>query len=61
MKNTYDVLIIGSGAAGLALALSLPNDMRVGVLSKVSLTSGSTQYAQGGVSVVLHERDTFDS
>jgi len=30
----YDVLIIGSGAAGLTLALSLPDSMKIAILSK---------------------------
>jgi L-aspartate oxidase len=57
----YDVLIIGSGAAGLSLALRLPDDLRVAVLSKVALSEGSTMYAQGGISAVLHEKDSIES
>lgn len=57
----YDVLIIGSGAAGLTLALSLPENMRIAVLSKEALTEGSTYYAQGGISAVLDESDSFES
>jgi len=49
----YDVLIIGSGGAGLSLALKLADDRRVVVLSKFALTEGSTFYAQGGISAVL--------
>ncbi|WP_138608165.1 FAD-dependent oxidoreductase, partial [Pseudoalteromonas sp. S1609] len=43
-----DVAIIGSGAAGLSLALSLANYCNVTVISKGELTEGSTLYAQGG-------------
>ena len=57
----YDVLIIGSGASGLTLALSLPESMNVAVLSKEVLTEGSTLYAQGGISAVLDKSDSFDS
>jgi len=57
----HDVLIIGSGAAGLTLALSLPETMKVAVLSKEALTEGSTFYAQGGISAVLDESDSFES
>ena len=57
----YDVLIIGSGAAGLSLALRLPSQLRVAVLSKVALSEGSTLYAQGGISAVLHEKDSIES
>ena len=43
----YDVLIIGSGAAGLSLALQLHKHFRCAVLSKGNLASGSTFWAQG--------------
>jgi len=57
----HDVLIIGSGAAGLTLALSLPNNLKVAVLSKEILSEGSTFYAQGGISAVLDKSDSFES
>ncbi len=57
----HDVLIIGSGAAGLTLALHLAPHLRVAVLSKVALTEGSTYYAQGGVSAVLADDDSIES
>lgn len=57
----YDVLIIGSGAAGLSLALELPNDRRIAVVSKGALEESSTYYAQGGIAAVLDETDTLQS
>ncbi|MFF7706780.1 L-aspartate oxidase [Pseudomonas sp. NPDC007930] len=57
----FDVLVIGSGAAGLSLALTLPAHLRVAVLSKGDLANGSTYRAQGGVAAVLDDRDTVDS
>lgn len=57
----YDVLVIGSGAAGLSLALTLPSSLRIAVLSKGDLANGSTYRAQGGVAAVLDDRDTIDS
>ena len=57
----HDVLIIGSGAAGLTLALSLPDSMKIAVLSKEVLSEGSTLYAQGGISAVLDKSDSFES
>ncbi len=57
----YDVLIIGSGASGLSLALNLPGSLSIAVLSKEELTEGSTVYAQGGISAVLDKSDSFES
>ncbi|MBU2865094.1 L-aspartate oxidase [Reinekea forsetii] len=55
-----DVLIVGSGAAGLTMALSLPSHMNILVLSKGELGGGSTAWAQGGVAGVLDEVDSVD-
>ena len=60
-RHQHDVLIIGSGAAGLSLALHLPARYRVALLSKADLYQGSTYLAQGGMAAVLHNRDTVDS
>ncbi|HEX8588612.1 L-aspartate oxidase [Pseudomonas sp.] len=57
----HDVLVIGSGAAGLSLALTLPAHLRVAVLSKGDLANGSTFWAQGGVAAVLDDADTVES
>ncbi|HGE2362055.1 TPA: FAD-dependent oxidoreductase, partial [Pseudomonas aeruginosa] len=51
----HDVLVIGSGAAGLSLALTLPEHLRIAVLSKGELSQGSTYWAQGGVAAVLDD------
>ncbi|MBT3238948.1 MAG: L-aspartate oxidase [Rhodospirillaceae bacterium] len=67
MNNTtdnnpaFDVLVIGSGAAGLSLALEMADKATVGVISKGELTEGSTYYAQGGIAAVLDETDTVES
>ena len=58
---TYDVLIIGSGAAGLSLALRLPETCRIALVSKGPLAEGSTLYAQGGISAVLDKADSVES
>jgi len=57
----HDVLVIGSGAAGLSLALTLPDNLRIAVLSKGDLANGSTFWAQGGVAAVLDNADTVQS
>ncbi len=56
----FDVIIVGSGAAGLTLALSLPTHLRIAVLAKSVLTDASTFYAQGGVAAVLDQTDSID-
>ncbi len=55
----FDVIIIGSGAAGLTAAISLAEKHKVLVLAKGSLTGGSTAWAQGGIAAVLDAGDTF--
>ncbi|HEC17079.1 MAG TPA: L-aspartate oxidase [Sedimenticola sp.] len=60
-NHLHDVLIIGSGAAGLSLALRLPPDVRIAVIAKRSLTEGNTLYAQGGISAVLNAQDSVDA
>lgn len=57
----FDVLIIGSGAAGLSLALELSPSAGIGVLSKTMLNAGATYYAQGGISAVLDAYDSIDA
>ena len=59
--NSFDVLIIGSGAAGLSLALRLPASTRIAILAKSRLEEGSTLYAQGGISAVMDPSDSFES
>ena len=57
----FDVLIIGSGAAGLSLALRMPPSVRTALVAKRELTEGNTLYAQGGISAVLDASDSVDS
>ena len=59
--RNFDVVIIGSGAAGLTAALNLAGRFRVAVLAKGGLSEGSTAWAQGGIAAVLEEGDTFES
>jgi L-aspartate oxidase len=58
IKHDFDVLVIGSGAAGLTLALQMAQYAKVAVLSKRKISSGSTSWAQGGIAAVLDDRDS---
>jgi len=60
-QHNCDVLIIGSGAAGLTLALHLAKNADVVILSKALVNDGSTFYAQGGIAAVFDENDSIDS
>ncbi|MEX2489206.1 MAG: L-aspartate oxidase [Pseudomonadales bacterium] len=59
--HTHDVLVIGSGAAGMTLSLKLARDYRVAMICKDIAREGSTYYAQGGVAAVLDEYDSVES
>lgn len=56
-KFEVDVLIAGSGVAGLYCALHLRSDLKILVLSKSELTETDTYLAQGGISTALNEED----
>ena len=57
----FDVLIIGSGCAGLSLALRLPTDLNIAIITKNTIDENSTRYAQGGVASVMDKDDSFES
>lgn len=59
--SNFDVLVIGSGAAGLTLALQLADHLRVALLSKGTLQAGSTWLAQGGIAAVLDPQDNIEN
>ena len=61
MSATADVLVVGSGAAGLTAALNLAEDRKVAVIAKGALGEGATGWAQGGIAAVLEEGDSFEA
>lgn len=66
-KHSCDILIIGSGLAGLGLALKLaestttPSDSKIFLLAKESLSDTNTAMAQGGIAAVLSAEDSFEN
>lgn len=61
MSISADVLIVGSGAAGLTAALNLAETHKVAVIAKGALAEGATRWAQGGIAAVLEEGDSFEA
>ena len=55
----FDVAIVGSGLAGLSVALNLAETRRVAVIAKVSMTEGASDWAQGGIAAVLDSADSI--
>ncbi|MBC8009329.1 MAG: FAD-dependent oxidoreductase, partial [Burkholderiales bacterium] len=60
LARAYDVLVIGSGIAGLSFALKVARQGRsVAILTKKNKAESNTNYAQGGIAVVTAETDDF--
>ncbi|MBA4257398.1 MAG: L-aspartate oxidase [Polaromonas sp.] len=57
----FDVVIVGSGLAGLSAALQLAPTHRVAVLTKRGLNDGASAWAQGGIAAVMDQEDAFDN
>ncbi|MBQ2744387.1 MAG: L-aspartate oxidase [Lachnospiraceae bacterium] len=60
MKDKYDVIIVGTGAAGLYAALSLPQSMSVLLITKDMAENSDSYLAQGGICMMLNDAD-YDS
>jgi L-aspartate oxidase len=58
IPTQFDVLIVGSGAAGLYTALCLPKHLKVGLLAKDSLKTGASDWAQGGIAAAIAPSDS---
>jgi len=60
-SSSTDVLILGSGLAGLVCALHLADQRRVTIVTKGSLLEGSSAWAQGGIAAAMAREDSIDS
>ena len=60
MRKQFDVLIIGSGIAGLSFALKLADKAKVCVVTKSNAEESATKYAQGGIAAVMYDPDTYE-
>ena len=61
MNLKTDIVIIGTGIAGLSLALKAANDFDVILVTKTDAEESNTRYAQGGIASVIASKDNFDS
>ncbi|MEB3275430.1 MAG: L-aspartate oxidase [Cyanobacteriota bacterium] len=59
--STWDVVVVGSGAAGLMTCLELPTSLRVLLLSKGGSPRSASRWAQGGIAAVTRADDSLDS
>ncbi len=61
MTLQTEILVIGSGAAGLSLALTIADRFQVKIISKENAAAGSTAMAQGGIAAALRAGDSVES
>ncbi len=59
IPTQFDVLVVGAGAAGLYATLCLPDSLQVGLITKDTLSTGASDWAQGGIAAVIDAADSL--
>ncbi len=60
LSNSFDVLIVGAGAAGLYTSLCLPKHYSIGLVTKDKLSRSASDWAQGGIAAVMDPQDSVE-
>ena len=58
IQSNFDVLVVGAGAAGLYTALCLPTELRVGLITKETVSLSASEWAQGGIAAAIAPEDS---
>ncbi len=61
MESNYDVVIVGTGLAGLSTALRLAGERRILLIDKQTLGAGASDWAQGGIAAVVDPSDSVEA
>jgi len=61
MESSFDVVVVGTGLAGLATALRLADHRRILLVDKQSLGAGASDWAQGGIAAVVDSHDSVEA
>ena len=57
-NNQFDIIVVGSGAAGLYAALCLPSHLQIAIVTKDAIDTGSSNWAQGGIAAAIAPKDS---
>ncbi|WP_237265917.1 MULTISPECIES: L-aspartate oxidase [Nostocales] len=58
LKSEFDVIVVGAGAAGLYTALCIPADLKIGLITKETLSLSASDWAQGGIAAAIAPQDS---